>query len=233
MATLVDPDVFPELRRPAPRAEGELTEIQIAILGSTMSCTQAAGAYQIVKALQKSVYGGCMYPESRVYREVKNLASSDYLDATEWTTARGTQTRYLPTQRAVDAVRAWVRTPVENPIEARTELWTRIAALEYNSPEHVLGGLVGLEEDLDDRTDRLNLLARQAKKNGTWNLTVQLEYQLEVVVIDASRRWVTDAIQLLRAKIEERDQDREAGPRTGQGREAGESTGLRSRPGSL
>jgi hypothetical protein len=234
MPTLVDPDVLPELRRPAPRVKGELTEIQIAILASTMNCTQPVGAYQIVQGLQRSVYGGCMYPESCVYREVKKLAKSGHLDATEWNSPRGQQTRYLPTPQAVDAVRAWVQMPVEIPIiEAHNELWLRIAALDFTGPEEVLRGLVGLEDDLDDRTDRLNLLARQAKKRGTWNLAVQLEYQLEIVLIDACRRWATDASQLLKAKIEEKEQYRVARIGARQSHETDSRTGLRSRPGSL
>jgi hypothetical protein len=234
MATLVDPEVFPELRKPAPSREGELEEIDIAILASTMDCTQPVGAYQIVQGLQKSVYGGCMYPESCVYRKVKNLANSGYLDATEWETSRGRQTRYLPTRQAVAAVRSWVQTPAEIPIiEARNDLWLRILALSFSPPEEVLRGLMDLGDDLDDRTNRLNSLARKEKKNGAWNLKVQLEYQLEVVLIDACRRWAADATQLLRARIEEIDQNCEAGVGTGQARDASVRTGLRSRPGSL
>jgi hypothetical protein len=209
MPSLVDPECDSELQKPARRNKDELSEIQFAILVSTMGCTQPVGAYQIVQALQKSPYGGCMYPESCLYREIKKLVPA-YLDATEWSTVRGTQTRYLPTWRATKAVRAWIRTPLEMPIEARNELWLRIAAIRASSPKDTLRGIVALEDDLDDRTDRLNLLARKARKTGTWDLSVQLEYQLDVVMIDACRRWVTDAIGLLEAKIEEMDRNRDA-----------------------
>src|SRR5579862_7253173 len=110
MSTLVDPDDdYPNRRRS--RSGDQLAEIQIAILAATMNCTQPVGAYQIVKGLQRSVDGGCMYPQSRVFREIKRLVGPGYLDATEVETSRGTQTRYLPTPRAASAVHEWLRTP--------------------------------------------------------------------------------------------------------------------------
>jgi DNA-binding PadR family transcriptional regulator len=210
MSALVEPEGDPNQGRRSHRDQDSLEEIQIAILVATMPCTQPVGAYQIVRGLEKRVDGGCMYAESRVYREIKNLAKCGYLDATEVETSRGTRTHYLPTQRGVEAIRDWVRTPIEIPMDARNELWLRIAAIWFSRPQDVLRGLGDLEDDLDDRLDRLNLIARQARRTGIWNLSRQLEYQLEIVVIDACRRWLTDATSLLEAKVEQLARDREA-----------------------
>jgi hypothetical protein len=86
------------------------------------------------------------------------------------------------------------------PIEVRPEAWLRVASIDFSPAKDVRHGLEGLAAELDDRMDELEGKARIARRKGPWSIAVQLDLSLERAALDASRRWVGEAMALLEAK---------------------------------
>jgi hypothetical protein len=155
--------------------------------------------YAIAKAL-RGREGTPGFTESSVYREIDRALESGHVEEQEIATTRGQLRGYVLSLKGIEAVRGWVRTPAGIPIEVCPEAWLRIASIDFSRSEDVRHGLSGLADELDDREDELERKARSARRKGPWSIAVQLDFALERAALDASRRWVGEAVALLEAR---------------------------------
>jgi DNA-binding PadR family transcriptional regulator len=152
--------------------------------------------YGIAKAL-RGREGAPGFTESSVYREIDRVVKSGEVDEEEMVTSRGRLRGYVLSMKGREAVLDWVRTPAGIPIEVCPEAWLRVAAIGFSPAKDVRRGLSGLAAELDDREDELERKARIARRKGPWSIAVQLDLGLERAALDASRRWVGEAMALL------------------------------------
>jgi DNA-binding PadR family transcriptional regulator len=155
--------------------------------------------YAVAKAL-RGREGAPGFTESSVYREIDRLVGSGHVDEEEILTTRGRLRGYVLSLQGREAVLSWVRAPAGMPIEVRPEAWLRVASIDFSPAKDVRHGLEGLAAELDDRMDELEGKARIARRKGPWSIAVQLDLSLERAALDASRRWVGEAMALLEAK---------------------------------
>jgi DNA-binding PadR family transcriptional regulator len=154
--------------------------------------------YAIAKAL-RGREGAPGFTESSVYREIDRLVESGHVDEEEVLTARGPLRGYVLSLQGREAVLSWVRTPAGIPIAVCPEAWLRVASIDFSRAKDVRHGLTALAEELDELMDELERKARSARR-GMWTIAVQLDISLERAALEASRRWVGEAIALLEAK---------------------------------
>lgn len=86
---------------------------------------------------------------SQWYAEPKRLAEHGYLEAHKTPGRTRERTHYMLTERGLEALAAWVRTPATLP-RIQNEPVIRLLAADLVPPETVLEGLVAMRTDLDD-----------------------------------------------------------------------------------
>jgi DNA-binding PadR family transcriptional regulator len=183
-------------RRPA----RQLNVCAYAILVALFEWMQPENAYRIVKALSDEG----MFTPSSVYREIGRLVEEGYLESSEELTQRGPLRLYVPTMKGVEAVKGWVPTPAAVPLEVVNETWLRIQSIRFSHPRDVLKAFSPLADEVEERMIDLDVLARRARRNGSWDIAGQLEYELQRALLDACERWAGEATRLLEAEIERR-----------------------------
>jgi PadR family transcriptional regulator AphA len=100
--------------------------------------------------------------ESQYYVEPKRLAKLGYLEARKEPGKTRERTVYTLTEKGLDALREWVRTPVEyTPF--KSDALIRLLATDLVGEEAVREGFAGLRADLDDVRGRVAEAAEQAK----------------------------------------------------------------------
>ena len=159
-----------------------------------LSGQQSVHAFAIVKALRHPD-GQPMFVESSIYRALARLTEDKFLEKDD-----GARPNYAATLKGLEAMKAWLTTPAGLPIQVSSEAWLRIASTRFYLYSDVLRGLAPLREELDQRADDLELMSRKLRYEGTWDIANELEYRLEREVLEASRRWLIAAIELLEAK---------------------------------
>src|SRR5215468_6171542 len=100
--------------------------------------------------------------ESQYYVEPKRLAKLGYLDARKEPGKTRERTVYTLTDKGLDALREWVRTPVRfTPF--KSEALIRTLATDLVGEEAVREGLASLRDDLEDMRARVKETAERAK----------------------------------------------------------------------
>jgi DNA-binding PadR family transcriptional regulator len=100
--------------------------------------------------------------ESQYYVEPKRLAKLGYLDARREPGKTRERTVYTLTDKGLDALREWVRTPVRfTPF--KSEALLRTLATDLVGEEAVREGFAALREDLEDMRLRVAETAERAK----------------------------------------------------------------------
>jgi DNA-binding PadR family transcriptional regulator len=100
--------------------------------------------------------------ESQYYVEPKRLAKLGYLDARKEPGKTRERTVYTLTEKGLEALREWVRTPLGfTPF--KSEALIRILATDLVGEEAVQQGFAGLRDDLEDMRARMREAAARAK----------------------------------------------------------------------
>src|SRR5215467_376823 len=100
--------------------------------------------------------------ESQYYVEPKRLASLGYLEARKEPGKTRERTVYTLTEKGLDALREWVRTPVRfTPF--KSEALIRTLATDLVGEEAVREGFGTLRDDLEDMRARVEATAERAK----------------------------------------------------------------------
>jgi DNA-binding PadR family transcriptional regulator len=100
--------------------------------------------------------------ESQYYVEPKRLARLGYLEARKEPGKTRERTVYALTDKGLDALREWVRTPLAfTPF--KSDALIRIMATDLVGEEAVREGFAGLRADLDDMRARAEEAGRRAK----------------------------------------------------------------------
>jgi DNA-binding PadR family transcriptional regulator len=100
--------------------------------------------------------------ESQYYVEPKRLAKLGYLDARKEPGKTRERTVYTLTEKGLDALREWARTPVGfTPFKSDALL--RLLAADLVGEDAVREGFEALRDDLDDMRVRMQEVAERAK----------------------------------------------------------------------
>jgi PadR family transcriptional regulator AphA len=100
--------------------------------------------------------------ESQYYVEPKRLAKLGYLEARKEPGKTRERTVYTLTDKGLDALREWVRTPVGfTPF--KSEALLRLLATDLVGEEAVREGFASLRADLEDMRARVKVTAERAK----------------------------------------------------------------------
>lgn len=100
--------------------------------------------------------------ESQYYVEPKRLAKLGYLESRKEPGKTRERTVYTLTEKGLDALREWVRTPVGfTPF--KSEALLRLLAADLVGEEAVREGFEPLRDDLDDMRARIKDVAERAK----------------------------------------------------------------------
>jgi PadR family transcriptional regulator, regulatory protein AphA len=120
-----------------------------------------AGAHDLLRIARRSrflAWAG----ESQYYVEPKRLAKLGYLEARKAPGRTRERTVYTLTEKGLDALRAWARTPVGfTPL--KSDALIRLLATDLVGEDAVREGFAGLREDLDDMRARVSETAERAK----------------------------------------------------------------------
>ena len=120
-----------------------------------------AGAHDLLRIAQRSrflAWAG----ESQYYVEPKRLARLGYLDARKEPGKTRERTVYTLTEKGLDALRAWARTPVGfTPL--KSDALVRLLATDLVGEEAVREGFAGLRDDLEDMRARVRETAERAR----------------------------------------------------------------------
>jgi DNA-binding PadR family transcriptional regulator len=120
-----------------------------------------AGAHDL---LQMAKRGRCLAwaGESQYYVEPKRLARLGYLEARKEPGKTRERTVYSLTEKGLDALREWVRTPVRyTPF--KSDALIRLLATDLVGEDEVREGFAGLGADLEDMRSRVQEAAETAK----------------------------------------------------------------------
>jgi len=100
--------------------------------------------------------------ESQYYVEPKRLATLGYLDARKEPGKTRERTVYTLTEKGLDALREWARTPLRfTPL--KSEALIRTLATDLVGEEAVREGFATLRDDLEDMRMRVEQTAERAK----------------------------------------------------------------------
>lgn len=100
--------------------------------------------------------------ESQYYVEPKRLARLGYLEARKEPGKTRERTVYSLTEKGLDALREWVRTPVRyTPF--KSDALIRLLATDLVGEDEVREGFAGLGADLEDMRSRVQEAAETAK----------------------------------------------------------------------
>jgi DNA-binding PadR family transcriptional regulator len=120
-----------------------------------------AGAHDLLRIAQRSrflAWAG----ESQYYVEPKRLAKLGYLDARKEPGKTRERTVYTLTEKGLDALREWARTPVGfTPL--KSDALVRLLATDLVGEEAVREGFAALRDDLEDMRGRVRETAERAK----------------------------------------------------------------------
>ena len=120
-----------------------------------------AGAHDLLRIAQRSrflAWAG----ESQYYVEPKRLARLGYLEARKEPGKTRQRTVYTLTEKGLDALREWVRSPVGfTPF--KSDALIRLLATDLVGEEAVREGFAALREDLEDMRARIEETAKRAK----------------------------------------------------------------------
>src|SRR5215510_15782250 len=137
----------------------ELTLFSYEILG--LVGRGGAGAHDLLRMARR----GRMLDwagESQYYVEPKRLAKLGYLEARKEPGKTRERTVYSLTERGLEALREWVRTPVRfTPF--KSEALIRTLATDLVGEEAVREGFASLRDDLEDMRARVKETAERAK----------------------------------------------------------------------
>lgn len=100
--------------------------------------------------------------ESQYYVEPKRLAKLGYLEARKEPGKTRERTVYSLTEKGLDALREWVRTPVQyTPF--KSDALIRLLATDLVGEDEVREGFAGLGADLEDMRSRVQEAAETAR----------------------------------------------------------------------
>jgi PadR family transcriptional regulator AphA len=120
-----------------------------------------AGAHDLLRMAKQArflAWAG----ESQYYVEPKRLAKLGYLEARKEPGQTRERTVYTLTDKGLDALREWVRTPVGfTPF--KSEALLRLLATDLVGEDAVHEGFAGLRDDLEDMRARVKEAAERAK----------------------------------------------------------------------
>ena len=152
----------------------ELTLFSYEILG--LVGRGGAGAHDLLRMAQDGRildWAG----ESQYYVEPKRLARLGYLEARKEPGKTRERTVYTLTDKGLEALREWVRTPLGfTPF--KSDALIRILATDLVGEEAVQQGFAGLHDDLEDMRARMRETAERAKAlpHREKYLTIGLEF---------------------------------------------------------
>ena len=175
----------------------ELTPVRIAllVLYATTRTTRGdrdvdgASAFAVERLIRSRLGGAGGYGKTAVYENSRQLVELGYLEAVRVEEGPRPTTIYQPTEKGIDAVRAWTATPTGAP-RIDSDLVLRIRALPYTPPEVALGSLRALRPHL---TGLLAVFDAEAVDPDLTAPEAELERVYFQLVLGAHLRWLARA----------------------------------------
>lgn len=195
----------------------ELTALQNAllVLYATTHTTRGnrgfhgASAYTVERLIRSRLGGAGGYGKTACYGNSKQLVELGYLDAIRVEEGPRPTTIYQPTERGIDAVRAWMATPIAPP-RIDSDLVLRIRALLYTPPEVALRSLQALRPQL---TRTLALFDAEAVDPQLATPEATLEREYFQLVLRAHLKWLARAEKHLTKLASVSRRTKRVGPR--------------------
>ena len=134
---------------------------------------------------------------SQWYAEPKRLADAGYLEARKTPGRTRERTHYTLTERGIEALAEWVRTPATLP-RIQNEPVIRLLAADLVPPDAVLAGLRAMRPDLEaarasvaEAQERTSQLAHRAH-------LLEINHRYAARLLALQEEWLEEAEQVLR-----------------------------------
>ena len=165
-----------------------LTPFSFAVL--VLVGENGAGPHDLVRMMRQGrVYWTA--PESQYYAEPKRLAEAGYLSATKEPGRTHERTHYRLTNKARDALREWLATPVPFA-RIQNEPVVRLLGAEFADRETVLAGLSALRTEIAELTGHLDA-AREAEAQLPHRATaLAINQSLARRILEAHLDWLQE-----------------------------------------
>jgi len=197
--------------------DAELTTLRIALLvlyGTTLTTrghrvVQGASAYTVERLIRSRLGGAGGYGKTACYDNSKQLVELGYLDAFPIEEGPRPTTIYQPTEKGIDAVRAWMATPTAAP-RIDSDLVLRIRALRYTPPEVALESLRALRPYLTGLLARFDAEALDPELASP---EAALEREYFQLVLGAHLKWLARAEKHLTKMVSASRRTKRGSPR--------------------
>jgi len=161
------------------------------ILALVLAEGQTIHAHGVVKAAkERGGVLGCSVSE--IHRTLEDLANEGYLRETQGEIVKSKRfvRVYQCTEDGRKALAAWVTTRAPMPLIDVGELLARARIAPEVGARPVLQGLRELPDDIKDAKIRVRNRARDLRRVGTDDFTVQLETEWATALLDAFEGWL-------------------------------------------
>jgi DNA-binding PadR family transcriptional regulator len=129
--------------------------------------------------------------ESQYYSEPKRLAKLGYLESRREPGRTGERTVYSLTEKGIEALRAWGRTPARfTPL--KSEPLDRMLVADIVGEDATRESIVALRDDLDDLTGRIRDMERAAAALPHRRKYLELAIDLMRETLRIHREWVDE-----------------------------------------
>jgi DNA-binding PadR family transcriptional regulator len=157
---------------------------KIGILAAVADCGESVGAYSIVKAL------ATLFPETTIYNSIPQMVELGLLGSELVEGPRGPKPVYFSTEKGRDALKRWATTPPATPLAPSPAMLLWLSAIRARRPRDVLEGIELLAEALEEQELELKLQGKRTRRTEGWNPHADLEYELELAALEASRQFL-------------------------------------------
>jgi DNA-binding PadR family transcriptional regulator len=169
-------------------ARDELSLFSYEVLG--LVGTGGAGPHDLKRMVRQGrlmAWAG----ESQYYSEPKRLAKLGYLESRREPGRTGERTVYSLTEKGIEALRAWSRTPARfTPL--KSEPLDRMLVADIVGEEATRESIVALRDDLDDLTGRIRDMERAAAALPHRRKYLELAIDLMRETLRIHREWVDE-----------------------------------------
>jgi DNA-binding PadR family transcriptional regulator len=169
-------------------SRGALTSFSYAVL--TLVGRNGAGPHDLVRMAHRGrIYWDAA--DSQWYAEPKRLRALGLLDARKEPGRTRPRTHYTLTEKGVEALREWMKTPAQFP-RIQHEAVCRLLAADLVGEEAVLESLEALRGEIADINERLDAAESIATTFSSRSDYLLLNHRLARRIVDAHTAWLDD-----------------------------------------